>query len=171
MSLLNVEIKARYQRTEETDRVIRSLGAQFQGVNHQIDIYFEVPNGRLKLRQQEIGPDYLVFYDRDDRTVPKESRYLLAPVENVKDVLDVLGASLGIRTEVRKKREFWLWRNVRIFFDEVEQLGSFLELESVCENGITIDKARRQVSLLVHLFGIQEEDLVAVSYSDLRGSQ
>lgn len=170
LSPLNVEIKVRYSRTDKTAQVISSLNAEFQGVNHQVDTYFKVPSGRLKLRQQDLSHDYLVFYDREDTTTPKESNYLVASVHDVIGVLNVLGAALGVRTVVRKKREFWLWQNVRIFLDEVEQLGSFLEFEVVCENEIEIDEAYSKIKYLMQLFGIRDKDLVAVSYSDMQSS-
>lgn len=50
MNVLNVEIKARSNNQGEIREILQSRGADFKGIDHQIDTYFVVPNGRLKLR-------------------------------------------------------------------------------------------------------------------------
>jgi adenylate cyclase class IV len=42
-----------------------------------------------------------------------------------------LTAEHGVRGVVRKKRELWLIESTRIHLDQVEELGSFIELETV----------------------------------------
>ena len=48
--------------------------------------------------------------------------------------LAALTRSLGVRGVVVKERTLYLWRHTRIHFDEVEGLGSFLELETVARD-------------------------------------
>ena len=54
MAFINVEIKARVDSGEEVKQLLEAAQARFEGVDHQIDTYFNTPNGRLKLRQGNI---------------------------------------------------------------------------------------------------------------------
>ena len=50
MAHIDVEIKARCDNHEKIREILKSKSANFKGTDHQIDTYFNVPNGRLKLR-------------------------------------------------------------------------------------------------------------------------
>jgi homotetrameric cytidine deaminase len=55
---------------------------------------------------------------------------------------------------------------VRIHLDEVEQLGSFLELEAVAAPGSDLRREREQLAQLRGALRVAEEDLVAGAYAD-----
>jgi homotetrameric cytidine deaminase len=59
-----------------------------------------------------------------------------------------------------------MWETVRIHLDEVEGLGSFLELEAVAQRGSDLARERDQVARLRTLLDIRDEALVDGSYSD-----
>ena len=63
MEHLNVEIKARCSDVLSARQVLKGAGARFVGEDHQIDTYFRVENGRLKLREGNIE-NHLIFYVR-----------------------------------------------------------------------------------------------------------
>jgi adenylate cyclase class 2 len=69
---------------------------------------------------------------------------------------------------VRKKREIYYIDNVKFHIDEVPGLGSFIEIEA---GNILANKTEaellNQCNFYLKEFGIQEEDLVAESYSDV----
>ena len=69
---LNIEIKARCQHQEAIRQLLLERDADFRGTDHQIDTYFEVPNGRLKLREGNIENN-LIHYHRPDQAGPKAS--------------------------------------------------------------------------------------------------
>ena len=73
MSHLNVEIKARCNNQDEIRRILKERGAEFKGVDHQIDTYFKSNNGKFKLREGNIEND-LIFYERENKAGPKESK-------------------------------------------------------------------------------------------------
>ena len=50
MGHVNIEIKARCSKPDRVRAFLRAAGADFKGIDHQIDTYFRVPTGRLKLR-------------------------------------------------------------------------------------------------------------------------
>ena len=49
-AIINSEIKARCADQEAVRQYLHEHGADFKGTDHQIDTYFHVPEGRLKLR-------------------------------------------------------------------------------------------------------------------------
>lgn len=51
---LNVEIKAKCSDPQRIRDILESHGAEHKGLDHQIDTYFRVQNGRLKLREGDI---------------------------------------------------------------------------------------------------------------------
>ncbi len=61
MQHLNIEIKARTTRQAEIRSMLKNNNAEFKGTDHQIDTYFHVPNGRLKLREGNIE-NHLIHY-------------------------------------------------------------------------------------------------------------
>ena len=70
---------------------------------------------------------------------------------------------------VEKRRRLLLWETVRIHLDEVEGLGSFVELEAVAGEGSDLSRERAQVARLREELGIQ--DLREGSYADaVKGS-
>src|SRR5262249_6676745 len=78
-----------------------------------------------------------------------------------------LKSQMGTRAVVFKRREVFLYHNVRIHLDEVAKLGTFLEFEAVLGDGIEAADGRAQVALLEDKFGIALDDLVEGSYVDL----
>ncbi|CAG0955913.1 adenylate cyclase, class 2 [Anaerolineales bacterium] len=167
MSFLNIEIKAKFLKTSEVDNYIHSLNFTFEGNYKQTDTYFNVNFGRLKLRQQSPGSDCLIFYDRENKILPKESKYQIVNIGDAGSAVQLLSAAMGVLVIVKKKREFWRWKNVRVFFDQVENLGSFIEFEAVCKSEEDIIPSRENVNYLMTALNVKEEDLVATSYSDL----
>lgn len=77
-----------------------------------------------------------------------------------------LRASLGERGVVVKRRHLFLWRNVRIHLDDVENLGSFLELEAVAPADSDLGREYELVAELRDAFGITDELLCPRGYAD-----
>lgn len=76
MKHLNIEIKAKCNDHDKIRSVLKSHNADFKGIDHQIDTYFKVNNGRLKLREGNIE-NFLVFYERENKEGPKQSDVIL----------------------------------------------------------------------------------------------
>ena len=60
MEHINIEIKAKCLNQIRIREIIKSHKADFKGIDHQIDTYFKVSSGRLKLREGNIE-NYLNF--------------------------------------------------------------------------------------------------------------
>ncbi len=163
----NVEIKARFNELDRGHLKARSLGAQFVGKDQQIDTYFNVPRGRLKLRQSSLSGNFLIPYLRPDALGAKNSQYVLLPVEDVAATKTLLGQMFGLRLIVEKERHIYLWENVRIHLDEVKNLGRFLEFEAVVDAAHSAETCKEQVAFLLKHFDIPETNLIAQSYADM----
>ncbi len=166
MGHLNVEIKAKCSDQERVRHMLKSHNADFRGVDHQIDTYFKVPNGRLKLREGNIE-NYLIFYEREDKEGPKQSKVILYKTEPDSSLKEVLTKSLGILAVVDKQREIYFIDNVKFHLDNVQNLGTFMEIEAIDTTGnISKEKLLEQCNHYLELFGTQESDLLKNSYSD-----
>lgn len=168
MSYLNVEIKARCSDSRFIRDYLLSKGAEYKGTDHQTDTYFKVPNGRLKLREGNIENN-LIFYSRPDQAGPKESVFQLVKVEDAAGLKKALTSANGIKIIVEKKREIYFIANVKFHIDEVPGLGSFVEIEAgnITAPLLGAAELKQQCDDYLDAFGIREEDLVEVSYSDL----
>jgi adenylate cyclase class IV len=73
----NLELKARDRDPARSLRVCRELGAEDKGTLVQRDTYFEVPRGRLKLREEPDAAATLIAYERPDLVVGKVRRLFI----------------------------------------------------------------------------------------------
>ncbi len=167
MKALNIEIKAKCADIEKIRNILNTKNARFVGTDHQIDTYFNVNHGRLKLREGNIE-NALIQYNRPDQEGPKMSEVLLyksAPDSGLKKILET---SLGILTNVDKQREIYFIDNVKFHLDDVKNLGTFVEIEAIDTDGSRNEKKlEEQCQHYFKLFEIQSQDLLKNSYSDL----
>lgn len=167
MSILNIEIKARCDQPDRIRNILREHHADFKGTDHQIDTYFDVPEGRLKLRQGTIENN-LIFYKRNNQSGPKASNINLVPAKHPEKLHTLLSNALGTQVVVDKKREIYFINNVKFHIDQVKELGSFVEVEAIDEDGtIGEEKLRDQCQKYLELFDISDGQLIAHSYSDM----
>ena len=163
----NVEIKARVTDPEELRGVITELADGPPEQLRQQDTFFACEEGRLKLRQFSDGSGELIFYQRPDATGPAESRFSKTPVDEPITMLTVLGDALGITGVVRKRRDVFFVGRTRVHLDEVEDLGSFVELEVVLGDRDRAADGEAVARGLMEQLGISDEDLIDVAYVDL----
>jgi adenylate cyclase class 2 len=161
----NIELKARDPDPARSLQVSLHLGAEDHGWLQQLDTYFKVPQGRLKLREQD-GVAELIYYERSDEAVERVSNYRIVPITDSDALKDALAAALGILVSVEKSRRLLLWRNVRIHLDEVPGLGSFIELEAVAEADSDLSVEYRNIADLREALGISGDRILAAGYSD-----
>lgn len=167
MSFLNVEIKARCANADFIRKCLLSENADFKGVDEQTDTYFNVAKGRLKLREGNIENN-LIYYSRTNQAGPKNSHFKLVKVEDVSGLKEALTASIGVKVIVAKKREIYYIRNVKFHLDEVPGLGSFVEIEAGnMLADLSQEQLKEQCDFYMSEFGIKEEDLISISYSDM----
>lgn len=167
MSFINIEIKARCSNPENIEQILLDENANFKGLDHQIDTYFNVPKGRLKLREGNIE-NSLIFYERENISGPKKSQVQLYKTQSESGLKEVLYHSLGINIIVDKKRKIFFIENIKFHIDEVKGLGSFVEIEAIDKHGtIGQTKLEAQCDRYIKKFAIDNNELISVSYSDL----
>lgn len=167
MQHINIEIKARCSNQDKVRDILKSKKADFKGIDHQIDTYFKVPNGRLKLREGNIE-NYLIFYSREAKEGPKQSDVTLYKLDKDNYPKEILLKSLGALVIVDKKREIYFIENVKFHLDKVDNLGTFVEIEAIDKEGIVgKKKLLEQCKHYMKEFRIEDKDLISVSYSDM----
>lgn len=163
----NVELKSRDPDPTRTLARALDFGATDHGEIEQRDTYFGGARGRLKLREQIPGDDELVAYRRPDDLEAQVSEYFRVAVPDADALRAALDAAFGTTVVVSKRRRLLIWDDVRIHLDDVDGLGSYLELEAVAPDGSDLRAEQAKVATLRKALGIDDADLVAVGYADL----
>ncbi|HEX5041527.1 MAG TPA: class IV adenylate cyclase [Candidatus Polarisedimenticolaceae bacterium] len=163
----NLEIKARVRDAAGMAARAAALAGEPPQVIRQEDTFFPVQEGRLKLRVLGDDRGELIYYRRADVRGPKTSSYAIAPTDRPRELQAVLTAALGARDTVRKQRTVYLAGRTRIHLDEVQDLGSFVELECVLGPGDGMDGAQAELSDLMVRLGVDAADLIEGAYADL----
>ena len=167
MSFINIEIKARTSNADSIREYLLDHGAQFKGIDEQTDTYFNVVQGRLKLREGNIEKN-LIYYNRPDQEGPKQSDFQLFAVDDANSLRNILTSALGVKVIVKKKREIYFIDNIKFHLDTLEGLGNFVEIEaSNKDHQVSVDKLHEQCAHYMKEFGVGEKDLINCSYSDM----
>jgi adenylate cyclase, class 2 len=147
----NLELKAKHSG------IIPNLQgfADDKGLLHQKDTYFCTTNGRLKLREE----DEHVLNE-------KFSNYTFYPIEDPKLFMKVFGNALKTEVVVEKERRLYVRNNARIHFDNVINLGYFVEIEVVIAGGVNETDFELMKEIIGKL-GIVDEDKISVGYREM----
>lgn len=164
----NVEIKARVHDFEALRSRAATMADGPVKIIDQLDTFYITPRGRLKLRV--LAPDRceLIQYTRADESTAKTSTYDLVRSDDPASFSRILETALPIRGVVTKRRHLYHIGQTRVHLDEVEGLGTFMELEVVLSDGQTSDYGEAIADDLMNKLGIQKEDLVSGAYIDLQ---
>jgi len=167
VNVFNLEIKARTDNADHVRRKLYEHGADYRGKDHQIDTYFEIKSGRLKIREGNIEKS-LIYYERENIADPKGSKVLLYNTERVDELKHILLRVLDVKVIVDKIREIYFIENVKFHIDTVNSLGEFIEIEIInTDDTININRMRELCHFYMREFNILEKHLIHVSYSDL----
>ena len=165
LKLVNFEFKAHLRDAAHVRATLKRLRARSLGTDRQVDTYFRVPAGRLKLREGRIE-NALIFYQRNNSARARRSAVELMLLPRRNSVRDILTQALGKLAVVEKRREIYFVGNIKINLDRVRGLGSYVEVEAMTRTG-DIRKIRAQAERFQKLFAISPKDIVPLSYSDL----
>jgi predicted adenylyl cyclase CyaB len=165
--ILNIEFKARCADISAAEKILLQYNPRFAGEDKQVDTYFTVPHGRLKLREGNIE-NALIHYERENTAGSKASTVLLYSAQPGSNLKALLENSLGIKAVVDKRRRIYFIENIKFHFDTVKNLGTFIEVEAIDSDGsIGRETLQQQCDHWATVLGVQPEDYVAESYSDL----
>ncbi|CAJ0586618.1 unnamed protein product, partial [Mesorhabditis spiculigera] len=163
----SIVVKARVRDMEDVEAAVfdltDSLGTQFT----QEDVYFNTPQGQLKLRIMHPNRCGALIYHSSEKSIgPKLSTSTLTEVEDVFSMRATLAAALGELGVIRKRRRVFIAEDVRIYLDDVDDIGQFVDIAISCsakEPGSCTKRAEE----ILRLLRIQQEDVVPAAYLDL----
>lgn len=156
-------IKASVKNPEEMKARLQQLGAEFIGVDDQIDHYFETDRGKLKWRQGTIE-NLITHYERRPQQGLEHTivyRYEVNPGSDAIAELQQAHTLLGI---VKKQRSiFWL-AEVKIHLDKVGE-SFFVELEAIDRGKrIKAEELQARCRHVQKLLGVSEEEIIPTGY-------
>jgi predicted adenylyl cyclase CyaB len=163
----NIEIKAQVHNFSKLKDLAQSLSTSPEKLILQKDIFFNVSQGRLKLRIFDDTAGELIYYERSNQAGPKQSNYSITPTTDplaLKTTLDLALKTLGT---VKKKRLLYMVNQTRIHLDQVEGLGDFMELEVVMQDEQSMQDGETTAKDLMQKLEINEKDLIDRAYLDL----
>jgi len=177
----NIEIKARATDFASQLKLAGQISDKALVTLVQIDTFFKVADGRLKLREFSDGLSetkaQLIFYRRVNTSGPKLSEYHITETDDAAGLKSVLQKAYGIRQVVKKVRSLYMVGRTRLHFDAVENLGDFIELEVVLDEHDSLQggeapaearaKAKAEAEALMQQLNIRASDLIDVAYVDL----
>lgn len=166
--MIEVEVKARAE--EGTRERIASLGATPIQVENHLDLYFNSPlrdlktsDEALRIRIKEDGARLTYKGPRLDQKTKSRQELTVKIDDPVRmgEILSLLGFVPS--AELRKKRTKYSYQGMVIALDEVEGLGSFLEVEA--RGGEDWEREREQVLSVLEQLGLGET--IRCSYLEL----
>jgi adenylate cyclase class 2 len=160
---LNLELKIKPDDFSHVRKKLISINAEYKGVLNQRDVYYSSIAGLLKLRTVN-GKQELIRYDRNEDEGNRFSDYDILVI-NAPGAEEFFNAILPVKTIVEKKRELYLYDNTRIHIDDVKDLGSFLELETLVLFGK--DDAEKRFNTIVKLLELDLSKQIKASYKNL----
>jgi len=163
----NIEIKARIGSLQLLALRVAAIADSGPTEIVQDDTFFACPHGRLKLRAFSPDDGQLIFYRRGDEAGPKESFYLLSPTASPDTLREALAHAYGQSGRVQKRRTLFLVGRTRVHLDDVSELGQFLELEVVLEDGEPAEAGVAEAHRLMARLGVEQAQLVTGAYVDL----
>jgi len=94
---------------------------------------------------------------------------MIINLQETSKIKKILSEANGVLVIVDKKREIYFIDNVKFHLDQVQDLGSFVEIEAIDNGGHLEEKEQllKQCQEYLDLFEIKEENLIDCSYSDL----
>ena len=179
-----VEVKIAIDSYDEMEQRILNVGAEKINREVQIDSYYDHPcrtfqdtdealrvRSRQPLGKEEVdsrnGLVELTYkgpkIDRTTKTRIESSAMLNDSVE-ITSILENL--SFKLVANVTKKRQFFSLPSITISIDDVEDVGLFMELESVVKTK-DVDHARENIFTLMEKLGLDPSQSIRESYLEL----
>lgn len=164
-----IEIKSLCNTPYEAEQKLLEHGAFLYGIDKQTDTYLEVPNGRLKIREGTVENNIIYYKRTEKKDSFKESHVdLIAINESNYNFIHLLKDILSTKVVVKKTRKIFFIEHIKFHIDEVEDLGNFIEIEAIDNNGlISKDQLTLDCEYYMQLLSITQQDIISGSYSDM----
>ncbi len=163
----NLEIKAKFSDLKYAEQIAIQIHAVKKWTRKQKDIYFITPKDKLKLRIVDDAVCDLIYYNRPENKKAEISNYKIYKTQKPQELLEILTDIFSIDIIVEKTRTLYLYENVRIHLDSVNQLGSFIEFEAVLDDKNDLNVSVDHLDFLSKKFNISDNQLVDTGYFEL----
>jgi adenylate cyclase class 2 len=168
MNILSIEIKAKVDELEIVEERLKAANARYIGLDTQVDTYFQVAQGRLKLRQGNIENSLIRYHRPESKDLKRSEVQLQKLPQDTTALKEILTENLGIKVEVEKERKIFFIDNVKFHLDRVEGLGAFVEIEALGEG---TEKSEQELShqceYYINYLKLDRANFIDQSYSDL----
>ena len=179
-----IEVKAKIKNKDNLIKKLNDLGCVLSEPKHQHDrVYF--PNGVtfegnnlknhnvLRIRTESSSDNQTHTFTFKKATgdylnkIEKESKIVGA--QEMHEIILALGYYLFI--EIKKSRTTSRFNDYEICIDEVDELGTFVEIEKIVDEEVEGDEIIQELNEFLIKLGINPSDNVTKGYDILLGSQ
>jgi len=172
--LIEVEVKAKVDDLKKFEVALKAISAQFIKKVEDVDLYFNAPHKdymktdealRIRRRDDEIS----VTYKGPKFDLKSKSREEVNLLINDAFTAEKLFELLGFRKAgvVKKTRLIFKLSDVEVSLDEVEGLGSFIEIETESMDKKEAINKRDELLKVLKSLGIEESAFERRSYLEL----
>ena len=167
--------KAELRDAQMLRAALETLAAPPVVTLRQTDTHHEVASGRMLHRRATVlepdgptpEPDEVIFYTRADRAEPALSHIQIYTPEEARVRFGVL--PIPVRTSVAKTRRVHLAGAVSVMLDEVDGVGSFVELSMLVTPRQTLPRVHKEIRAVRAAIRPALGEAVSGSYADLVG--
>ncbi len=172
--MIEVEVKVRINDIVGMEQRLKGEGAEYKGMIKQADEYFDFTDMRIinsggAFRVRAADGKYRVTYKgvkKDKETTSREE--IEIGIESAAKMIEILEHMGFIRLcEIKKKRKSYLLAGLKISLDEVEGLGSFMEIEGMANTDAEYKAKKGEIFMLIDKLGVTSEDISQKSYMEL----
>lgn len=178
-----IEVKAKIKNKEKLLKKLADLGFVFDSEKYQHDrVYF--PNGVeftgsniigqniLRIRTEEKNGNrksmFALKYSASAALDKIEKEFEIGDTDQMHEVIKMLGHYLFI--EIKKHRRTGKYGDYEICIDEVEDLGSFIEVEKIVEEDVAGDQILIELDEFLNTLDIDQSDKTIHGYDILMGN-
>lgn len=179
---MEIEVKARLRDRDAAVQKLSALGCKFSEAKVQDDMVWVEKAGSfeeyyankfyLRIRVQDGKDGKKVFMTAkrpkgnfgNESLVKREHEVVIDSAEEGRNMLDLMGLQEAVHT--KKSRRTATCNGYEICIDEVDGLGSFVELEKMADEGAAAEIQIEMMAFLAAL-GIRPEDQVKKGYDIL----
>jgi adenylate cyclase class 2 len=170
--MLEIELKVRVDSLEPVRRKLQQHNAEFCGRVHEHDSYYNAPHRDFSktdeaLRVRYAGGNAVVTYKGAKiKDLGLKAREELNTAIESGEAFETILAYLGFvrSAEVNKWREMYHYANASVALDDVENLGTFVEIEVLADTDTT--RAATRIARIAKELGVGGEPILA-SYLEL----
>ncbi len=172
-----IEVKARVRNADALLKACEQLGITFGEAFAQDDTVYETTLPKsdpawniFRIRKQGDAIILTMKYVASSRSRDNHERETtIDNAEEMADMLERVGYTKGVR--INKRRRVAHYQDLEICFDEVDDLGTFIEIEKLAEEEADVDAIQAELWGILLKLGVHPDDRVHKGYDTLMKAQ